>query len=214
MEQMFAEVWRLVKPGMILGIGTGSTVESWLAYGLAHGYELEVVVASSQRTAKYLTNFRCEVADLQAQAKLDLYIDGADEVNAAGICIKGGGGAMTLEKIVCSSAREFICIASEKKYKAILGEFPLAVEVLPQVRSYVARKLLELGGDPVYREGFQTDSGNCILDVFGLDFTEVSKLERALDSMLGVVGHGLFVTQSAHKIYLATANNFKLICPK
>lgn len=157
-----------IETGMILGVGTGSTVNCLI--DLLPQVQLKGAVASSNVTAEKLTALGIEVMDLNLTGTLDLYIDGADEVDSQHHLIKGGGGALTREKIVAAASRQFICLVDASKTVNQLGvDFPVPIEVLPQARSYVARQLVELGGEPVYREGFVTDYGNVILDVYGLD---------------------------------------------
>ena len=211
MEKLFAEVWRRIASHHTLGVGTGSTVEAWLDYGFANGYSIPRAVASSDRTAKILRSSGTDVVDLQSESRLAAYVDSADEVNSAGVCIKGGGGAMTLEKIVRSASNEFICMVSNQKLKKVLGDFPIAVEVLPFARSYVGRALLNMGGDPVYREGFKTDSGNIILDVYGLDLRDISSIEAGLNQVLGIVGHGLFFSYAAEYVYVEDNSGYQLL---
>ena len=201
MQALYKQVWQMLDLSQPVGIGTGRTVEAWLKYGYEHGYKLEQALPSSKRSAELLKSYGVLLLDLQTCPKVDFYIDSADEVDVNGYCIKGGGGAMTFEKIIRSVAREFVCMVHEKKLKSCLGDFPLAIEVLPAARSYVGRQLLTIGADPVYREGWVTDSGNIIIDAYGLDFTDPAALEQKLDSMLAVVGHGLFVKNSATVIF-------------
>ena len=184
-----------IEDGMILGVGTGSTVNCLIE--LLPKVHLKGAVASSQVTEDKLKALGIEIYDLNQVGVLDLYIDGADEIDAKGNMIKGGGGALTREKIVAAASNRFICMVDDSKIVDILGKFPVAIEVLPQARSYVARELVAMGGDPVYREGFVTDYGNVILDTYDLDITDAAKMEFTLNNIVGVVCHGIFASQSA-----------------
>lgn len=164
-----------IEDGMILGVGTGSTVNCLIE--LLPQVRLKGAVASSQVTEDKLRALGIEIFDLNAVGELDLYIDGADEIDAHGNMIKGGGGALTREKIVAVASKRFVCMVDDSKTVTKLGKFPVAVEVLPQARSYVARELVKLGGEPVYREDFVTDYGNVILDTYDLDITDPAELE-------------------------------------
>ncbi|MDO4897628.1 MAG: ribose-5-phosphate isomerase RpiA [Moraxella sp.] len=185
-----------IENGMILGVGTGSTVNCLIE--LLPQVRLKGAVASSQVTEDKLKALGVEIFDLNVVGELDLYIDGADEIDGYGNMIKGGGGALTREKIVAATSKQFICMVDDSKLVARLGKFPVAVEVLPQARSYVARELVKLGGDPVYRAGFVTDYGNVILDTYDLDITNPAELEQTLNNIVGVVCNGIFAHQSAH----------------
>lgn len=184
-----------IEDGMILGVGTGSTVNCLIE--LLPKVRLKGAVASSQVTEDKLKALGIEIYDLNQLGVLDLYIDGADEIDAKGNMIKGGGGALTREKIVAAASNRFICMVDDSKIVNTLGKFPVAIEVLPQARSYVARELVAMGGDPVYREGFVTDYGNVILDTYDLDITDAAKIEFTLNNIVGVVCHGIFASQSA-----------------
>lgn len=198
-----------IEDNMILGVGTGSTVNCLIE--LLPKVRLKGAVASSQVTQDKLTALGIEVLDLNVVGELDLYIDGADEIDGAGNMIKGGGGALTREKIVASCAKTFVCMVDDSKVVSQLGKFPVAVEVLPQARSYVARELVKLGGDPVYREGFVTDYGNVILDTYELDILDPAKLERTLNNIVGVVCHGVFAHRSADVMLKAGDNGVQTV---
>jgi ribose 5-phosphate isomerase A len=199
---------KFITPDTIVGVGTGSTVDFFIKELSALKNEISAVVASSLRTKLQLQEHGFEVIDINNAPSIDVYIDGADEVTILGYCIKGGGGAQTKEKIVAAIANKFICIVDESKLVEKLGaEFPLAIEVLPDARSYVGRECLKLGGNPVYRDGFETDSGNIILDIYGLDYTDLGRLDAELNSIVGVVCHGLFYSQRANTILVATDND-------
>lgn len=185
-----------IEDDMILGVGTGSTVNCLIE--LLADVRLKGAVSSSKVTEDKLRALDIEIFDLNAVGELDLYIDGADEIDAQGSMIKGGGGALTREKIVAAASKSFVCMVDDSKIVQKLGKFPVAVEVLPQARSYVARELVKLGGDPVYREGFVTDYGNVILDTYDLDISNPAEFEKTLNNIVGVVCNGIFAAQSAN----------------
>lgn len=190
----------------ILGVGSGSTVAAFIeALGNAK-IPLQAVVAASKVSENALKKFGYEVVDLNSVDEMSYYIDGADEVTNMGAMIKGGGAALTREKIIASVAKKFICIVDETKIKSRLGDFPLPVEVIPLARSYVARKLVALGGVPSYRVGVITDNGNVIIDVRGLDLTDSLKLEMEINQITGVVENGLFAKRRANIILIAHSN--------
>ncbi len=195
----------------ILGVGTGSTADYFIEYlgGIKHLFD--GAVASSERTAEGLKAQGIPVYDLNTVSQLEFYIDGADETNSRLELIKGGGGALTREKIVAAASRKFVCIADQSKMVDILGEFPLPVEVIPMARSLVARELVKLGGDPVYRENFTTDNGNIILDVFNLNIATPKKLEEQLNMLTGVVTNGLFALRAADVLLLGTDDGVKTL---
>lgn len=199
-----------IETGMILGVGTGSTVNCLI--DLLPQVQLKGAVASSNITAEKLTALGIEVMDLNLTGTLDLYIDGADEVDSQHNLIKGGGGALTREKIVAAASRQFICLVDASKTVNQLGvDFPVPIEVLPQARSYVARQLVELGGEPVYREGFVTDYGNVILDVYELDVRDPLAMEQRLNNIVGVVCNGIFAANRAHIVLKATADGVQTL---
>ncbi|WP_395147138.1 ribose-5-phosphate isomerase RpiA [Moraxella atlantae] len=199
-----------IETGMILGVGTGSTVNCLI--DLLPQVQLKGAVASSNITAEKLTALGIEVMDLNLTGTLDLYIDGADEVDSQHHLIKGGGGALTREKIVAAASRQFICLVDASKTVNQLGvDFPVPIEVLPQARSYVARQLVELGGEPVYREGFVTDYGNVILDVYGLDVRDPLAMEQRLNNIVGVVCNGIFAANRADIVLKATADGVQTL---
>lgn len=199
-----------IEEGMILGVGTGSTVNCLIE--LLPTIKLAGAVASSQVTEDKLRALGIEIIDLNFAGTLDVYIDGADEVNAALQLIKGGGGALTREKIVAAASHKFICMVDDSKSVEILGRtFPVPIEVLPQARSYVARQLVELGGEPVYREGFVTDYGNVILDTYDLDVSNPSALEQQLNNIVGVVCNGIFAANQADVLLKASSAGVETI---
>lgn len=186
----------------IVGVGTGSTVNYFIDALATIKHKIKGAVSSSEASTERLKKHGIEVFELNEVDKVPVYIDGADESNHLLELIKGGGGALTREKIIAAVADQFICIADESKLVRRLGEFPLPVEVIPMARSYVARQIVKLGGDPVYRTGFVTDNGNVILDVHGLVINEPIKLERILNNIVGVVTNGLFAERAADVLLL------------
>jgi ribose 5-phosphate isomerase A len=195
----------LIASDTVIGIGTGSTV-NYLIEGLAARPGLvRAAVSSSEGTSARLRSAGVALADLNDVVELDLYIDGADEATPARHLIKGGGGALTREKIIASAARRFVCIVDDGKMVTTLGRFPLPVEIIPMARALVARALTAHGGRPVWREGFITDNGNQILDVHGLVITDPVALERALNQISGVVTVGLFAVRPADLLMIGTA---------
>lgn len=196
---------------MIIGVGTGSTANFFIDALAEVKDRLNGAVASSQASAERLKKHGIPVYDLNSVNELRFYIDGADESNHHLHLIKGGGAALTREKIVSAVAKEFICIADESKLVDVLGKFPLPVEVIPMARSYVAREIVKLGGDPAYREGVVTDNGNIILDVWNMSIVDPKGLEMALNNIVGVVTNGLFAHRPANVLLLATPNGIKTI---
>lgn len=197
----------------IVGVGTGSTADCFIEALAAHKHRFEGCVASSEASAERLRGHGIQLYDLNHVGELLVYVDGADECNHRLELIKGGGGALTREKILASVAREFICIADASKLVDVLGRYPLPVEVIPMARSAVARKLVALGGEPVYREGFVTDNGNVILDVHGLVIDAPCVLEDRINAIVGVVTQGLFAQRPADLLLLATQEGVQEILP-
>ena len=193
-----------VEPGTIIGIGTGSTANHFIDALANIKNRIEGTVASSNASAERLKSHGIPVMDLNSAGTLSLYVDGADESNRHLQLIKGGGGALTREKIVAGASKKFVCIADESKLVDVLGAFPLPIEVIPMARSHVARELVKLGGNPVLREGFTTDNGNIILDIHGLSITEAAILEGKIDHIAGVVSNGLFALRPADVLLLGT----------
>lgn len=193
----------------VVGVGTGSTANLFIDYLAEHRNEFDGAVASSEATAERLKGHGIPVYDLNSVSELEFYVDGADETNEHLELIKGGGGALTREKIVAAVARNFICIADGSKKVDILGRFPLPVEVIPMARSYVGREIVKLGGDPVYREGFTTDNGNIILDIHNLDISRPIEIEERLNNIVGVVTNGLFALRPADLLLLGTAEGVR-----
>ena len=189
-----------IKDDIALGVGSGSTAEHFIALLPPLRAKISRFCASSERTAKLLAaaGFSCH----NDTTDLDLYVDGADEIDDNRQLLKGGGGAHAREKVLAGCARQFVCIADARKQVKILGKFPLAVEVLPMARSHAARKLAALGGNPKWREGFVTDNGNWILDVSGLDITAAAVLEKEINAIAGVVENGIFARRRADVVLL------------
>jgi ribose 5-phosphate isomerase A len=193
-----------VRRGEVIGVGTGSTADFFIDELAALRASIPGAVASSERSAKRLAGHGFRIVDLNDVESLPVYVDGADEIDAGFAMIKGGGGALTREKIVAAVARCFVCIADASKLVDVLGRFPLPVEVIPMARAQVARELERLGGRPVLRAGFTTDNGNLILDVHGLSIREPAALEQKIDAIVGVVTNGLFARRGADVLLLGT----------
>ena len=195
----------------IVGVGTGSTANYFIDELAKVKHKIDGAVASSDNTAQRLRNHNIEVLDLNNVSEIPVYVDGADEITEHLHMIKGGGGALTREKIVAATAKKFICIADESKLVSVLGTFPLPVEVIPMARSYVARKIVQLGGHPVLREDFITDNGNVILDVHDLKILNPTELEMELNQITGIVTNGLFAKRGANVLLLGTNNGIRTI---
>lgn len=195
----------------IIGVGTGSTANLFIDLLAPYQEQFAGAVASSEATAKRLKQHHIELYDLNSAYNLEFYIDGADQATEHLELTKGGGGALTREKIVAAVAQTFICIVDESKMTHLLGGFPLPVEVIPMARSYVAREIVKLGGDPVYREGVVTDNGNVILDIHHLNITNPWQLEEALNNITGVVCNGLFAMRPADVLLIGTPQGVKTI---
>ena len=194
----------------IIGVGTGSTANFFIDELAKVKSKIEGAVASSEATAERLRSHGIEVFDLNNIDGMDIYVDGADEITEHMHMLKGGGGALTREKIVAANAKTFVCICDESKYVPVLGKFPLPVEVLPMARSYVARELVKLGGQPKLRD-FTTDNGNIILDVHGLNILDPIDMEAKINQIVGVVTNGLFAARPANILLLATNDGVKTI---
>jgi ribose 5-phosphate isomerase A len=200
-----------LEKGSVIGVGTGSTANCFIDLLATVRDDFDGAVASSEATAERLKSHGIPVYDLNNVATLEFYIDGADETNERLELIKGGGGALTREKIVAAVAKTFICIADESKKVDILGDYPLPVEVLPMARSHVGRQIVALGGDPVYRDGFTTDNGNIIIDIHNLDISRPIKVEEKLNNVVGIVTNGLFARRPADVLLLGTSEGVKKI---
>jgi len=200
-----------VEADTIVGVGTGSTVNHFIDALATIKHTIAGAVSSSEASTAKLKEYGIEVFDLNSVPQLDVYVDGADEINGYKEMIKGGGAALTREKIVAAVAKEFICIIDDSKQVDCLGEFPLPVEVIPMARSYVAREIVKLGGEPVYRDGVVTDNGNVILDVFGMQIRNPRKLEEQLNAIVGVVTNGLFANRGADKVVIGSKDGVSII---
>lgn len=200
-----------VEPGMVLGVGSGSTVDCFIDALGSSGLRLEGAVSSSSETTRRLEAIGVEVLELNHTGDLDLYIDGADEVDPHRRLIKGGGGALTREKVVAGASRKFLCIVDESKRVEVLGEFPLPVEVIPMARSFVARQLRKLGGSPDLRADFTTDNGNLILDVRNLELVDPGRMETAINGIPGVVTCGLFAHRPADEVLVASESGISTL---
>ncbi|MDZ7661974.1 ribose-5-phosphate isomerase RpiA [Thiohalophilus sp.] len=200
-----------VVPGTIIGVGTGSTANLFIDELAKIKGKIDGTVASSVASAERLKGHGIPVYDLNAVDGISVYVDGADEANEHLQLVKGGGGALTREKIVAAASRKFVCIADESKLVGVLGAFPLPVEVIPMARSLVARQIVKLGGEPELRQDFTTDNGNIILDIHNLDIMEPVKLEQALNNLAGVVTNGLFAMRPADVLLLGTKDGVKMM---
>ena len=201
-----------VEAGTIVGVGTGSTANFFIDELAKIKHKIEGTVASSEASAERLRGHGIEVFDLNNVSEIAVYIDGADESNKFLHLVKGGGGALTREKIVAAASKKFVCIADETKLVDVLGKFPLPIEVIPMARSLVAREIIkQIGGEPVLREGFTTDNGNIILDVHNLEIMEPTKMEQTLNNITGVVTNGLFAMRPADVLLLGTPDGVKTI---
>jgi ribose 5-phosphate isomerase A len=200
-----------VPVGGVIGVGTGSTANFFIDELGRVKHKFDAAVASSEATAQRLKALGIEVIELNDVFELTVYVDGADEVNRTLAMVKGGGGALTREKIVGAAARRFVCIADESKLVDVLGRFPLPVEVIPMARSYVARELVKLGGQPEWRQNFVTDNGNAILDVWNLHISEPVELEQRINQIAGVVTNGLFAQRPADVLLLGTAGGVQTL---
>lgn len=214
LKQLAAEAaLKYVQEDQIIGVGTGSTTNYFIDALATIKHKIDAAVASSKATEQRLRNAGIPVIDLNSVSTLSLYVDGADQANSVLQLIKGGGGALTREKIIASAAERFVCIVDENKTKDIFGSFPLPIEIIPMARSYVARQIVKLGGDPVYREGFTTDNGNIIIDVHNFKIEHPIELEKELNNITGVVCHGLFAIRSADILLIGTENGVRSLNP-
>ncbi len=195
----------------IVGVGTGSTVNHFIDALATIKHKIEGAVSSSIVSTQRLEAHGIQVFDLNSVGQIAIYVDGADESNHNLQLIKGGGGALTREKIIAAASDKFVCIADESKLVDILGTFPLPVEVVPMARSYVAREIVKMGGQPVYREGFITDNSNVILDVHGWEIMEPIKLEKELNNIVGVVSNGLFAMRPADVLLLGSESGTRTV---
>jgi len=212
LKKMAAEAaLEYVEPGTIIGIGTGSTANHFIDLLAGIKHKIDGTVASSNASAQRLAAHGIPVLELNTVSEISVYIDGADESTRYLHLIKGGGGALTREKIVAACSRKFVCVADGSKLVDVLGKFPLPIEVIPMARSMVARELVKRGGQPIYREGFTTDNGNVILDVHNMEIMEPVKLEQDLNNIPGIVTVGLFAKRPADVLLLGTEDGVKKI---
>ncbi|PQJ96230.1 ribose-5-phosphate isomerase RpiA [Chromatium okenii] len=211
MKKQAAEAALNYVEGGVIGVGTGSTVNHFIDALATVKSRIEGAVSSSEASSVRLAAHGIPVFDLNAVGALSLYVDGADETNAQFQLIKGGGGALTREKIVAAASQKFVCIGDETKLVKVLGAFPLPVEVIPMARSYVARELVKLGGTPIWREGFVTDNGNVILDVRHLEITDPIQMEQQINNLAGVVTVGIFALRPADVLILGTPDGAKTV---
>jgi ribose 5-phosphate isomerase A len=193
-----------IRPDSTIGVGTGSTVNCFIDALISSGIRIEAAVSSSEATTRLLQAGGIQVVDLNQTGGLDVYIDGADEFDPHRRLIKGGGGALTREKIVAAASKTFVCIADQSKQVSVLGAFPLPLEVIPLARSLVARKMVALGGQPEWRQDFTTDNGNWILDVHNLDLIDPVSMEKTINNLAGVVCCGLFALRPADLVLIAS----------
>ena len=212
-EAALAYIEPRLTPKTIVGVGTGSTTNFFIDALARVRHKFDACVSSSEASTARLEGHGVPVLDLNAVDRVEVYVDGADETNANRQLIKGGGGALTREKIIAAASRRFVCIADESKLVHVLGKFPLPVEVIPMARSYVGRQLVKLGGTPVLRENFVTDNGNLILDVQNLSIMEPAKLEAEINNIVGVVTVGIFARRPADVLILGTEKGPRLVEP-
>ena len=213
-KEAFNYVENSIERDTVIGVGSGSTANFFIEELGKVTNRLEGAVASSEETARRLKSIGIPVFDLNTVGEVQIYVDGADEANEYLHLIKGGGAALTREKIIAAASREFICIADESKLVPILGKFPLPLEVIPMSRSFVGRQIVKLGGDPVYREGCVTDNGNHIIDIFNLVIDHPADMEQRLNQIAGVVTNGLFAHRRADQLFLGTSSGVKIINPE
>lgn len=211
-KQLVAEAaLEYVEDNMVVGVGTGSTVNYFIDKLATIKHRIEAAVASSVATEELLKAHHIPIVGLNSVNELMVYIDGADEATKHLHLIKGGGGALTREKIIAAASTKFICIADSSKLVDVLGQFPLPVEVIPMAQSYVARKLVGLGGQPILREGFTTDNGNIILDVYNLTIMQPVEMEKEINQITGVVTNGLFALRPADVLLIGDENSVQTI---
>ena len=208
------EAIRYVVDDAVIGVGSGSTANFFIDELGKVKNRIAGAVASSEKTTERLKRHGIRLLDLNGVDELPVYVDGADEITEHLAMIKGGGGALTREKIVAAVAKKFVCIADESKLVPVLGKFPLPVEVIPMARAYVARQIVRLGGQPKLREGFATDNGNIVLDVWGLSILNPVELEAIINNITGVVTNGLFARRGADVLLLGTKNGVKTLTAK
>ena len=205
------EALKFIEDGMTLGVGTGSTVDFFINALPDYANRVGAFVSSSEQSTARLQRVGIQVTELSAVGDIDLYVDGADEATKHRQLIKGGGGALTREKVLAAAARKFVCIVDETKLVGVLGKFPLPIEVVPMARSYVARQLVKAGGQPMWRDGFVTDNGNEILDVHNLNITNPKELETRLNQIAGVVTVGLFAHRPADTLLIGEKGRVRTV---
>ena len=210
-QQVAEAALTYIKDEMIIGVGTGSTVNFFIEKLAKIKHRIEGAVASSETTATLLKKFHIPTVNLNSVNELQVYIDGADEATKYLHLIKGGGGALTREKIIAAASAKFVCIIDDSKLVGVLGQFPLPVEVIPMAQSYVARKLVSLGGQPILRQGFTTDNGNIILDIHHLSILQPAELETEINQITGVVTNGLFARRPADVLLIGDGQTVKTI---
>ena len=200
-----------IEHGQIVGIGSGTTVHAFIKQLTKVKNKIDAVVSSSELTTQLILDCNIRVIDLKESGGLPIYIDGADESNANKQLIKGGGGALTREKIIAGASKKFVCMIDDSKYVQTLGKFPLPIEVIPMSQSIVALEIIKLGGRPVYRENFITDNGNIILDIHNLEISEPLTLEQAINNIPGVVTNGLFAMRAADNLLISNGDEIKVM---
>jgi ribose 5-phosphate isomerase A len=210
-QRAAAAAMSYLKDGVALGVGTGSTVDLFIELLRPLAAKLGPVISSSERSTRKLAEYGIRTAELGSVGDLDLYIDGADEATKHRHLIKGGGGALTREKIVAAASRRFVCIIDDTKLVPTLGKFPVPIEVIPMAQSYVARQMVKAGGQPIWREGFVTDNGNHILDVHNLRIANPLELETRFNQIAGVVTVGIFANRPADALLIGSPNGVKVI---
>ncbi|WP_369742608.1 ribose-5-phosphate isomerase RpiA [Pseudidiomarina sp. PP-1MA] len=202
---------KYIQPNTVVGVGTGSTVNYFIDALATIKQDIEAAVSSSEASTARLKAHGIEVIELNNCVDLPVYVDGADELDQHLRMVKGGGGALTREKIIAAVAQQFVCIADQSKLVGRLGQFPVPVEVIPMARSYVAREIVKLGGDPVWRQGFITDNGNIILDIHNFDILDPVQLELQLNNIVGVVSNGLFAKRGANIAIIAGSDGLQIL---
>lgn len=202
-QQAARKALEFIEDKTVIGVGTGSTVEFFIQELASMRHRIEGAVSSSERTTQALKRVGVSVLDLNSVGEIPLYVDGADECDPHKRLIKGGGGALTREKIIAAASKKFVCLIDSGKQVKLLGKFPLPVEVIPMARSYVARELVKLGGQPIWRDRFTTDNGNWILDVHNLSLIDPVAVENSLNQITGMVCHGLFAKRAADIVICA-----------
>ena len=200
-----------IEHGQIVGIGSGTTVHALIKQLTKVKNKIDAVVSSSELTTQLILDCNIRVIDLKESGGLPIYIDGADESNANKQLIKGGGGALTREKIIAGASKKFVCMIDDSKYVQTLGKFPLPIEVIPMSQSIVALEIIKLGGRPVYRENFITDNGNIILDIHNLEISEPLRLEQTINNIPGVVTNGLFAMRPADNLLISNGDEIKVM---